>query len=570
MQFLFILITLLLFYAHARPQAIRNQVVISEIMADPSPSAGLPESEFLELHNVSSQSFNLNGWKISDASGTATISSNFMLKPDSFVIICSNPAVAQFSVYGAAIGVSSFPGLDNESEQLALFSKEGKLIHSLRYQKSWYRNAVKSEGGWTLEMISPLNACSGFTNWKASSGTTGGTPGKKNTAHADNTDELPPALLRAFAADSMSITLVFDEPLDSLKAVHTSNFTVSHTIGEPAAAKAIVPLFNTVVLQLKTALQKNVVYSVTVKSVTDCSGTEIGSFNTTNAGMASITDSFDLVINEIMFNPLPGASDYVELYNRGQKIVDLKELVLTNRSSGNTGALRSLSSETVLLFPGEYLVLTEDPGNLKQQYHVKDPAAIIEVGSMPSFPDDKGTVVLLNSQGTIIDEVNYDEKWHFKLIEEPEGVALERIDYNKPSADPQNWHSAATDFGYGTPASRNSQFRLEKQVEGVMSVTPEVFSPDNDGFDDLATIRYQFGEAGHVCNVTIFNTDGRPVRNLVRNAVCGMNGYFRWDGLDEKNNPLNMGIYLLYIEVFNLEGKIKKFRKPVVLARKLR
>jgi hypothetical protein len=271
-----------------------------------------------------------------------------------------------------------------------------------------------------------------------------------------------------------------------------------------------------------------------------------------------------------MFNPLPWGSDYVELYNRGQKIVDLKELMLTNRTSGNTGALRSLSTETVLLFPGEYLVLTEDPDNLKQQYNIKNPAAIMEVGSMPSYPDDKGTVVLLNSQGTIIDEVNYDEKWHFKLIEQPEGVALERIDYNKPSADPQNWHSAATDYGYGTPAARNSQFRLEKPAEGVMSVIPEVFSPDNDGFDDLTTIRYQFGEAGHVCNVTIFNADGRPVRNLVRNAVCGMNGYFRWDGLDEKNNPLNVGIYLLYIEVFNLEGKIKKFRKPVVLARKLR
>ena len=70
---------------------------------------------------------------------------------------------------------------------------------------------------------------------------------------------------------------------------------------------------------------------------------------------------------------------------------------------------------------------------------------------MPSFSDDIGDVIILNSQGAIIDEVKYSDKWHFPLISNTEGVSLERINYDAPSVK-DNFHSAATSAGYGTPA----------------------------------------------------------------------------------------------------------------------
>ncbi len=66
----------------------------------------------------------------------------------------------------------------------------------------------------------------------------------------------------------------------------------------------------------------------------------------------------------------------------------------------------------------------------------------------------------LNAQGNIIDELVYNEKWHFKLIDNDEGVALERIDYNAPTQQQDNWHSAASSVGYGTPTYKNSQYKL--------------------------------------------------------------------------------------------------------------
>jgi hypothetical protein len=131
---------------------------------------------------------------------------------------------------------------------------------------------------------------------------------------------------------------------------------------------------------------------------------------------------------------------------------------------------------------------------------------------MPSFSDDKGNVIILNVQGNPIDELAYSDKWHFALITNTEGVSLERIDYNAPSLQP-NFHSAATSVGYGTPGYKNSQFRIDQQVQGEVTVMPKIFSPDNDGTDDFATIDYNVAEPGYVANITIFDAAGRPVRH---------------------------------------------------------
>ena len=65
-----------------------------------------------------------------------------------------------------------------------------------------------------------------------------------------------------------------------------------------------------------------------------------------------------------------------------------------------------------------------------------------------------------------------------------------------------------------------------KAINATIEVTPKVFSPDNDGLDDIATIQYKINEPGYVANITIFDATGRPVSNLVRNGtlVCRVTG----------------------------------------------
>ena len=165
----------------AAQSANRFDIIITELMADPSPVVGLPNSEFIELKNISTTAISLQHWKIADGVGAATISSNFELQPDSFVIICPNAAVAQFAIHGTTIGVSSFPSLNNDGEIVMLYSPEGKIIHAIEYSSNWYQNDVKREGGWSLEMIDTKNPCGGINNWKACRAMKGGTPGSINS-----------------------------------------------------------------------------------------------------------------------------------------------------------------------------------------------------------------------------------------------------------------------------------------------------------------------------------------------------------------------------------------------------
>ena len=562
---------LILYSKSSSSQTInRYDIIIDEIMIDPSPVIGLPNNEFIELKNISNTPFNLSGLQIIDASSTAIINVSYTLQPDSLVIICSNGTAAQFSLLGPAIGVNNFPSLDNDGELLYLRSKENKTIHAVNYSKSWYKNSLKAEGGWTLEMIDVHNACNGFSNWSASIDTKGGTPGKINSINASMPDKIPPAIVRGYASDSLQLVLTFSESLDSITATFPNFYNLNDVNVSIIHATPIPPLFEKVMLQLGNPLQRNKVYVLTSQSLKDCAGNEIEKNNSIGLGWASPPGENDIIINEILFNPKPSAVDYVELYNRSEKIIDAKDLYISNRNSmGNPGVAKQVSSENRLLFPGKFLLITEDTLIIQHEYTVKQPEALTEIKPMPSLPDDKGTVLLLNIQGIIIDELQYDAKWHFPLIDNAEGVALERMNYNKSTQDKQNWHSAATNIGYGTPGYQNSQYITPETVNGMIKINPPVFSPDNDGYDDVATINYRFPEPGYVCNISIYDSNGRLIKSLVRNALCGVDGYFRWDGLDEQNKKLNIGVYIFVTDIFNVNGNTKRYKNTIVLARRL-
>lgn len=549
-------------FSYSIPQ--QYDVVIDELMADPDPQVSLPNSEWLELKNTSAFDINLLGWTLGKSTGSSGPMPSYLLKKDSFVIVCTGSAVAALSAYGNTISVTSFPSLSNTGDLVFLSSPQGTVIHSVNYRDSWYQNQLKADGGWTLEMIDTHNPCSGASNWKASEDARGGTPGQKNAVDAVNPDQSSPKLLRGYAPDNTNITLVFDESLDFVKASIATNYSISDGIGTPVSATPVAPLFDRVRLVLATPLQANKIYLVRAAStLTDCANNGIGAKDTARVGLAVATvDSFDIVINEILFNPKSTSNDYVELYNRSNKILNLK-----NVSIANASGFEHLSAEDYLFFPGDFMVVTESKDLVLHDYIAKDIYAFIEV-PMPSYNDDAGDVRILNEQGNIVDQVAYLDDWQFKLISDEEGVALERIDYNAPSQNAENWHSAATNIGYGTPTYKNSQFRLDAGAQGDIKIDPEIFSPDNDGRDDFATINYSFPEPGYVTNITIFDAVGRPVRNLQRNALSGLKGYYRWDGLGEKNQKLPIGIYIIYTEIFNLQGKTKKFKNTIVLARK--
>ena len=555
-------------FAFYTPQ--RYDLVMHEIMVDPTPQVGLPNANWIEIRNTSAFAINLQGYRLGRSAGLSGPLPAYFISPGQYIILCTGSQVPVLSPFGTTLAVTSFPTLPNTGELIWLQDADGRIMHSVAYNTSWYQNEVKAQGGWTLEMIDADNPCAGSSNWRASTHASGGTPGRANSIAGTNRDQTAPQLLQAYAPNANTMVLTFNEPLDSSFSA-AANFSINNGIGTPNAVSVFAPQFTTIELRFTNALQTGTIYTVTATNVRDCAGNTIGNINTAKTGLAVAPDSLDLIVNEILFNPQPLGVDYLEVYNRSNKILNASNIYFTNRSSSNgaLGTLYPLSTNNRLIFPGEFYAVTENVDLIKQGYNVKNPDALVQVAAMPSFPDDKGTVVLLNQVGKITDELNYDQRWHFALIDNNEGISLERIDYERRTNLSDNWTSAAKSAGFGTPGYQNSQFRREVTAPaGSIVINHVMFSPDNDGFEDFTLIEFAFNEPGYVANVTIYDAAGRPVRVLQRNTTIAASGSFRWDGLNDKQQRVAAGNYIIFFEAFNLAGQKQVFKKGVTVARK--
>ncbi len=543
-----------------------HDILITEIMADPTPHINLPDAEWIEIKNCSKRIISLYGWQISDYGGRSKPFTKQLLHPDSSLILTGTTVEKQMQNFGRCLGVEDFPSLNNDADELKLTNEKGQLIHVVSFDESWYKNVIKAEGGWTLEMKDTRNPCGEETNWTASIHPSGGTPGKLNSVTTDNPDNESPYLIRAFATDSLSVRLYFSESIDSASAANTENYIIEGLPLKPVFALPEAPSFKQVILKLPYLLDKAKNYQVSAQNLTDCSGNTIGNFNIATFGLTETCEKEDVIINEILFDPKGSGSDYVELFNRSSKRVNLKTLIIANRTaSGNIGDRIICSTDDYLLNPNEYVAICNDRQDIIFNFPAHKKEALFERTPLPSFTNDKGTVILINKEGVIIDEVSYTDDWHFPLISSKEGVALERIKPDAPTQQKDNWTSAAQDIGFGTPGMQNSQYRNDIQVKGAVTIQPEIFSPDQDGNDDFLTIHYSFQENGYVMNSKVFDAGGRVVRHLQRNLICGLTGSFRWDGLDNKNQQLPTGPYLIFTEVFHLKGKVKRYTNRVIM-----
>src|SRR6185295_10814424 len=108
--------------------------------------------------------------------------------------------------------------------------------------------------------------------------------------------------------------------------------------------------------------------------------------------------------------------------------------------------------------------------------------------------------------------------------------------------------------GFATPGDMNSQQGEAGTGTSDVTIEPEVFSPDNDGFNDVVNILFHFSTPGYLANVKVYDSKGRSVRTLIENKLLGNDGSFSWDGVNDDKEKSRTGIYVFYIEVFNING----------------
>jgi hypothetical protein len=215
------------------------------------------------------------------------------------------------------------------------------------------------------------------------------------------------------------------------------------------------------------------------------------------------------------------------------------------------------------------VVLSTNGKTVKSHYLTTKPEGFIDLASMPAFSNEYGTVVIATRAGNILDFFYYEESMHFPLLKNFKGVSLERLNVNLPASDNDNWHSASESVGFATPAYVNSQMLLGGKPVGSLSTEPEIFSPDNDGRDDVLLIHYQMEKSGYTGTLSVYDSHGKRVNILQNNTLLGISGSFSWDGLDENQRKLPIGVYVILLEVFTTNGERSSFKTTTVLGTRL-
>ena len=545
-------------------------ILINEIMEDPTleggGTLGLPAEEYVELYNRSDKTINLEGFVFTDGSNRRATFPAYQLLPNSYLTIGKTSA-DDLVDFGHFLGLPNFPTLSNE-EELVLQNEFGDIIDVVSYTQDWYGNSTTASGGYALERINPNNPCLGAANWQGTTSFLGGTPSNQNSVF-EIAINFPFNLIAAYPLNTTQIKVFFDKAASLESLIEITNYSITNH--EIINAALVENDFKTIILTINTPLIPNQIETITITdALEDCLGMPINGTKSYPIGLPTLPVNQDLIINEILFNAQTRGVDFIELFNRSEKIIDLNGLILANQALDNP-QIKAVAIQK-LVFPNDFVVLTESPSDIQNRYLVQNPSAIF-TQDLPTFEDKDGQIQLYINNGLetiFLDEFNYSEDYHTPLLNDKNGVSLERINPNAPTQDAGNWHSAAANVGYATPTYQNSQ-RIETNTTStpIFSLTNTRISPDGDGFEDFLQINYATDQAGYTATIHIYNAKGQLIDKIAQNELLATEGVFKWEGATSDGQKAPIGIYVLWIEYFSLEGQVLQQKEPVVVAGKL-
>lgn len=538
-----------------------QDVIINEIMANPKGNEHWPDLEYIELYNRYPDSISLKGWEYSSTSTRSKIE-NVWIAPYTFLILCRDTDTATFKRFGEAHGLSRWPTLTNTGTTLTLKSPSGKLIDSVSYTDRWYSNALSRLGGWSLERIFLKDPCALTNEWLSSDDIMGGTPGRSNSVEVTDT---PRAVLLDFKiSDTGIILLTFNRQMNTetrafkstLYNSDTKNLVVHQTSWETSHVLKI---------STREPFAKSAGFNLEIRDLETCNGepasADISFF------VPDRLEANGILISEILFEPRPGGDDFVEIYNPTNKTFDLSNLSLGTVNTQNKWVnTTSIANVPVYIKPGEFKVLTTDPGSLLEVYPKAIRNTFIKMDKFPPFPNMEGTVVLINHTASppfLVDSIYYHHKMHSAGIKNPKGVSLERIHLEKRRFELTS--GPALDGG-ATPGYR--KLFDGKMTENFIEQKSRILIQNGDIHENKIILEYQFSQPAVTADVTVINFLGIPVKRLIQHQSITATGQITWDGRTDNGNIAPPGIYTVQCNFYNEMGWKFVSKKTCILMRK--
>lgn len=548
-------------FEFATPSRIAfKELVINEVMAAPRAGNSLPNVEYVELYNTGERPIYLGGMQLANSRRVTTIPSA-VLGPKAYIILVPRARVGDFAQFGDVLGLTNWPTLLNTADHVKIMDDSGNLLDSLGYTTANYGGNSFAQGGYSLEIANPYLACHLSSNLRASTDPKRGTPGRVNSVYETSPDLSPPRFVRSAWLGNKTVLLTFSKVLSNNLTVTT--WQISPSLNPMRILAGENP--TDILIEFEEELKEGVKYTIHISNLRDCTGNLLDEKEDVWVVVPSKPEAKDIVLNEVLFNARTNAPKFVEIYNRSNKYINMKDWKLANLNTiGEIANRRILFHEDFILAPFSYLVFTTDAGRLKQEYPKSKEDRFIAYSSLPSYPISSGNVVFLDPEEELVEIFSYSDRMHHPLLRDTRGVSLERLSVDFEVNDPGNWQSASSSVGFATPGYRNSQV-FEGQEELGIDIHPKVFMPDVPGQPAYITISYKMEQPGKNATVRIYGVNGSMIREICQNAIWGMEGFYLWDGTDSQGRKVRPGHYIIWVELFDLQGNVRQIKKTAVV-----
>lgn len=523
------------------PSSRNTGLAITELMYHPRFSNDL---EFIEIFNAGLIWENLAGYRISGAVDY-TFPSNTVLNPGEFLVVARNPGLLE-----AAHGISGAlgpwtgaetNGLPNDAGLVRLRNRASAVLLEINYEAAaWPLGA--DGAGHSLVLARPTYGENDPRAWSASD-QIGGSPGRLDPY---GVDPIRNVVINEFLANSEPPQEDFIElynhgaqPVDLSGAyLSDSRDTNKYRIPDDTILPArgflsITVSTNTTGFALNAGGERIFLVNAAQTRVID-----VVDFEAQAAGVASgrypdgaptlrplasptsgTTNAphfiHDIVINELMFNPISGSDDdeYVELHNRGGVTVDVSHWRLT------AGVSYRIPSNTVIT-AGGFLVIAKDKTNLFAKYSQLNATntvgdfggSLANGGERVALARPEYSVVTNNSivstqvNYVVVDETAYTDSGRWTTWADGGGSSLELI-------DPYSDHRAAANWADSDESAKSVWTNIV-----VSALTDHVYPRGSPGAD-LNELQVMLLTAGEVLMDDLDVHAGVAGPNLVLNPT---------------------------------------------------
>jgi len=565
-------------------------VVINEVMANPLDE---DTGEFVELYNWGDAPVDLLGWRLADAADTNDVILDFtassdwgrpgtVIPPGGYALVVDPEYAGEYNAFFQAqadstkvviltIGLDTTigNGLTNSGDVVVISDGSG-----FRAQFRWTSDAGQ---GISWEKIEPqLGDEEG--NWAICTHPHGSTPGARNSvARADydvraSGEEIQFVPLHPEPGQEVEVRAVLHNqgknPAGGIQVFFFQDADADTVLDEGEQIGAPVGIDQPIPADGRVTVGQSWLPSSSgthLLGVWACYPEDQDPAD--NLAVAPIQVRFapgTVVVNEIMYDPAPTGEDsekepeWVEILQPGCNPLDLMGWTVED----TRGDLHRLCDSSLILNPDEYAVVAAGSPQEFARFFPQVPGAVLfPIGGLPTLNNGEDLVLLRDPAGTVVDSVFYQGDWGGGG-----GVSLERINPHLGSNDPLNWSWCVHPRG-STPGEVNSIFTPVVPTATSLSVSPNPFSPDGDGRQEVTVISYRLPTAAARVTLWVMDVRGRLVRTLLDQQRCSSQGQAIWDGRSDGGEHLKIGIYIIFMEALDDgRGLVCREKKTVVLA----